>query len=285
MLFRALKSLWRTPNRGIERAVRHEERVGRQQDDPPARYERLDRAHAAAPLATHLDLLYGSLQVGDRPLLELLERTLAESNTASAPNKTLHRPLASFFLVKYFLHALPLGGLQAECGVFRGASALFACRAAQAANPAYRGDGFHLIDSFEGLAAAVDEDRFVIHTPTGDATRIAIQTGFAASQETVRGTLKDFPGITYHQGWIPNVFSGVPDARWSFVHLDVDHYAPTYACLEYFHPRMVAGGVIVCDDYGSPLFPGAQRAWDRYCDEHALPYVVLDTGQSVFMKV
>ena len=42
--------------------------------------------------------------------------------------------------------------------------------------------------------------------------------------------------------------------------------------------------MIVCDDYVAPLFPGAQRAWDRFCKQENLPFVVLDTGQSVILK-
>jgi hypothetical protein len=68
------------------------------------------------------------------------------------------------------------------------------------------------------------------------------------------------------------------------VHLDVDLYEPTLACLEYFYSRLAAGGVIICDDYGAPLFPGARRAWDEFCARHDVPFIVLDTGQSVILK-
>jgi hypothetical protein len=44
------------------------------------------------------------------------------------------------------------------------------------------------------------------------------------------------------------------------------------------------GGAIVCDDYGAATFPGARRAWVRYCALHDVSYVVLDTGQSVILK-
>ena len=47
----------------------------------------------------------------------------------------------------------------------------------------------------------------------------------------------------------------------SFVHLDVDLYEPTRACLDYFLPRLSPGGFVICDDYGAPTFPGAARAW------------------------
>ena len=71
----------------------------------------------------------------------------------------------------------------------------------------------------------------------------------------------------------------------SFVHLDVDLYAPTFDSLTYFYPRLSTGVVIICDDCGAPLFPGAHRAWDDFCEQHEVPYVVLDTGQSVIVKV
>jgi O-methyltransferase len=44
------------------------------------------------------------------------------------------------------------------------------------------------------------------------------------------------------------------------------------------------GGVIVCDDYGAPTFPGARRAWERFFARHEAGFVVLPTGQSVFLK-
>jgi hypothetical protein len=46
----------------------------------------------------------------------------------------------------------------------------------------------------------------------------------------------------------------------------------------------VPGGVIICDDYGAPTFPGAERAWDRFCGERGLPFVVLPSGQSILLR-
>jgi O-methyltransferase len=80
------------------------------------------------------------------------------------------------------------------------------------------------------------------------------------------------------------VFEQLPGRRWAFVHIDVDLYEPTLASLEYFHPLLCEGGVIVCDDYMAPLFPGAQRAWDRFCNSRGVPFIVPDTGQSVMLK-
>jgi len=67
------------------------------------------------------------------------------------------------------------------------------------------------------------------------------------------------------------------------VHIDVDLHEPTLACLEYFYPRLTSG-VIICDGYGSRLFPGARKAWEAYCDANGIVFVTLESGQSILVK-
>ena len=251
-------------------------------DSPIAVAKRLERAHDAAPIDAHLEIAYGGMKIGDRDLLELVQRALQDSGTGVPPRKRLHRPLASFFLAQYYLYALAIEGARAECGVFAGTSALIACRAARTRVPGYTGADLHLIDSFQGLDEPSKEDR--LERPEWSAAAPQSKGDYAAPIELARATLAEFPGITFHEGWIPAVFAELPESTWAFVHLDVDHYAPTRASLAYFYPRLAHGGVILCDDYGAPMFPGAHRAWDAYCEENAIPYVVLDTGQSVILK-
>lgn len=277
MLVSFLKSLFRGPGRNDALAP---------DEYPVARQERAKQAHTGAPLDAHLDILYRDLRIGEHRLTDLVAHSIAQSSTRIPPLKALRRPLASFFLARYYLHALGLPGGRAECGVFRGTSALILCRAARSRDPAHAGAGFHLIDSFEGLSEPGAADQFAVPEADGKAaTRQSVPQGeFSGSIDAARAALKDFPQVAIHRGWIPGVFAELPESRWSFVHIDVDLYEPTYASLAYFHPRLVSGGVIICDDYGSAVFPGAYRAWNRYCDEHALAYVVLDTGQSVILK-
>lgn len=284
MLMRMLKSLARNTTVG-KTGTTAADVLDRMSDSPPERVKRLNQAHAGASLDRHLDILYGDLRVGNCGLIEFVQRCVAESNAQVPPFKALHRPLASYFLTHYFLHALEIEGDRAECGVLRGTSALLLCRAAQTKNPSYAGEGLHLIDSFEGLDAPKDEDRFEVQH-AGGVKSVSIGKGaYAAPMDIARMALKDFPRVAYHKGWIPHVFDEFAAGPWSFVHLDVDHYEPTYAGLAYFYPKLSRGGVIICDDYGAPMFPGAHRAWDLYCEEHNIPYVVLDTGQSVILKV
>ena len=271
MLGSFLGNLWRS--------LRRRESIAAD-EYPVARQQRMKRAHLHAPVGAHAEILYGDMRVGEWRLPELVARCIADSQVTVPPLKGLHRPLASYMLARYYLHAMKLEGERAECGVFQGTSALLLCRAAQTLDPAHDGAGLHLIDSFDGLSPPGDEDAFSV--PEG---RMTMSQGmFAAIYDRAMAALAPFPGVKFHRGWIPEAFAGLPESRWSFLHIDVDLYEPTYASLEYFYPRLVAGGVIVCDDYSAPLFPGAYRAWNRFCDEAGASFVVLDTGQSVLIK-
>lgn len=174
---------------------------------------------------------------------------------------------------KYFLRSLlPLAdglpGDTAECGVWNGASSWFIC-----SHFAGAGKTHHGFDSFEGLPepAAVDGG----YWRRGDCL---------AREEQARATLAGFP-VELYPGWIPERFAEIEDRRFCFVNVDVDLYAPTRDSLEFFYPRMVPGGVIVFDDYGSELqSPGAGRAIDEYMAERPEPLITAPTAQAFLIK-
>jgi len=104
---------------------------------------------------------------------------------------------------------------------------------------------------------------------------------FAASLEQVQRTLARFPRIAYFPGWIPAAFDTAAAKRYRFVHVDVDLYEPTRASFEYFWPRMVPGGVVVCDDYN---WPGARRAVVEFCREAGVSFDVTPQSQACFAR-
>jgi O-methyltransferase len=256
---------------------------------PPTlgRIQKLVAAAERAPIDSHLRILYGEVTIAGRPLLELTAEAMQRSNTWNPPAKTIHRRERTFNLARYFLYASTLPGRQIECGVFNGCSALACCLARRAAQAEFNGAPLHLVDSFEGLSAPRAEDWFQIGSAGGETTAstppLWPANNFKARLEDVKAVFASFPDVQIHKGWIPAALEQLPEARWSFVHIDLDLYEPTGACLEYFLPRMVPGGVIVCDDYGSLMFPGAARAWDEVLVSRGAPFVELPTGQSVFM--
>ena len=195
----------------------------------------------------------------------------------------LARMLRFYELTRQLQATLTIKGEVAECGCFRGMSSYLICSYLRLQQPGFNGAGYHIFDSFQGLAEPTIDDE--IPADHRDAKRLQKMTrggGFSASLESVRHNLSDFPMIEYHPGWIPISFQKLPEKTYRFVHIDVDLYDPTWDCFEYFYPRLVAGGAIVSDDYG---WPGARKAIDEFCAERDIPVQVTAYNQAVFTKV
>jgi hypothetical protein len=183
-----------------------------------------------------------------------------------------YRSLDRKFALRELLRlALPLDGDAAECGVFRGASAFLIAKALTAAGG---GKVLHLFDSFVGLSqpTAADGDYW---TPGALACGVAeVQANLAPVATAVQ----------FYPGWIPERFSEVSEKRFCFVHIDVDLYEPTWEALTFFYPRLVPGGVLVCDDYGFETCPGARKAMDAFFAARSEPVIHLPTGQGFIIR-
>jgi O-methyltransferase len=156
-------------------------------------------------------------------------------------------------------------GDTAECGVFRGATSYLICCANRESDAGSK--THHLFDSFEGLSQPAPTDG--THWRKGD---------LKCEIETVRKALSGFENLSFHPGWIPERFEDVKDRKFSFVHIDVDLARPTHDSLAFFYPRMEAGGIIVCDDYGQGTSPGATEAIDRFLADKAEKMLMLPEG-------
>ena len=257
---------------------------GAQPEFPLETEEKLNALHGRAPVDEHLRILFRDVSVGGENFADLYRRCLAATGTPVTPFNVFHRYQSRRDLLQYFFATLGLPGARAECGVYRGATALLLAHAWKSREPDFRGGNFYLIDSFAGTSASGERDLIPVRGEDG-AVRMepffpAGQSG--ASAEMVRATFADFPGVKICSGWIPAVFAQLPEHEWAFVHLDVTLYAPTLAALEYFYPRLTAGGVIVCD--GSIFCPGARAAWDEFCAARGLAYVTLGNRETVLIK-
>ena len=170
--------------------------------------------------------------------------------------------------------AASLEGDTAECGVLAGDGSFIICRALNGAKR------HHLFDSFEGLSDIQPED---VHE-RGDVKQYA-SGDVSLSEQKVRENLSVFTDrLAFHKGWIPERFPEVKDRQFAFVHVDVDLYEPTRDCLEFFYPRLVPGGMIVCDDYGMLSCPGAYKAVNDYCEKAGVHPAHLTCGQALIVK-
>lgn len=172
------------------------------------------------------------------------------------------------------LRGLP--GDSAECGVFAGGSSYLMCNALDG-RP---GAEHHLFDSFEGLSTPEEVDR-----PQEAGARGWAVGDLAVAEERAAANLARFDFVRFHRGWIPDRFEDVADRVFCLVHVDVDLYQPTRDSLEFFYPRLVEGGMIVCDDYGFTTCPGATRACDEYAAGTPQGRMIhLTTGQGLLIK-
>jgi len=193
----------------------------------------------------------------------------------------LRRRLRFHSLVTLFRTILPLRGLVAECGCYQGLSSYLLCTTLRQADAGFDGRGYRIFDSFQGLSVPQVEDTIADDHPEAENLRQMDAGYFAASLESVKEALRDYPGIGYYPGWIPVAFPDEPDARYRFVHLDVDLYQPTRDGLEYFYPKLVPGGMIVCDDYG---WPGARKAIDEFCAREGIALATNSHLQAYFTR-
>jgi hypothetical protein len=244
----------------------------------------LNRLHGTAPVDAHLRILFQGVDVGTENFVDLYQRCLVQTGTPVTPFNVFHRFQTRRDLLQYFLATLDLPGARAECGAYRGATALLLAHAWRSRKPEFKGEGLYLIDSFVGTSASCEHDLIAVRSTHGDPRREAFFPVAKAdiSPELVRGFFWEFPAVRICAGWIPQVFATLADRDWAFVHLDVTLYAPTLAALEYFYPRLNAGGVIVCD--GSIFCPGAKKAWDEFCAKHGLSFIVLGNRESILIR-
>ena len=178
--------------------------------------------------------------------------------------------------------ALDLEGDIAECGCFRGMSSSLLLARLKRADRGFTGAGYHIFDSFAGLSEPTAADAVTGDSAAAERLRGMCKRGwFAAPLEVVQQGLAGFPGVEYHPGWIPQSLAGLPERHYRFVHLDLDLYDPTLGALEYFFPRLVAGAIVVCDDYD---WPGGRKAIQDFCTRQGFDFETTQHGQAVMRR-
>ena len=218
----------------------------------------------------------------DPGILERYKRALIATGTSPLP---LNRYLRHQNLIRVFALTAEISGDVVECGCARGLSSMELCLEIGRTRPDWRGKGFHIFDSFAGLSEPEAKDLDVTGIDAGEAQRILSMMhrgNMACSLAQVREAFREpYPDVAFHPGWIPDSFTGLPEQRYRFVHVDVDLYQPTLAALAYFFPRLQPGGVIATDDYN---WPGGRQAVDEFCAANALRRQVTSTNQAYVVR-
>jgi hypothetical protein len=193
-----------------------------------------------------------------RPVLDLIRQIKRETRMILDDNEAYQISMAVKSTEK-------VQGDLAEVGVFRGGSAKL-IRESDGARP------LHLFDTFGGIPKVEQIDQPAFY-----------QGQFAASIEEVRGYLKEYENLYFYKGTFPETATPVEDKRFSFVHLDVDTYESTLACLRFFYPRMSPGGVLLSHDYIN--HDGVKKAFDEFFEEKKEPIIEMSGTQCLVVKL
>ncbi|HSV70494.1 MAG TPA: TylF/MycF/NovP-related O-methyltransferase [Methylibium sp.] len=225
----------------------------------------LDALRLLFRVAARIDRDVGAV---DADYLGIYLRALMASKSSALP---LRRVLRQSTLVALFRDCAAGEGSVVECGCARGNSFLQLCFQQAALRPGWQGEGFAIFDSFQGLSEPEAVDLDTSGMDPAEARRVLSMTkagGMAYAYDEVSSQVwSEFPRVAIHPGWLPESLRSAPEARYRFVHVDVDLYAPTLGCFEYFYPRLLPGGIIVTDDYN---WPGGRRAVDEFCAARGL---------------
>jgi O-methyltransferase len=161
-----------------------------------------------------------------------------------------------------------LDGEMAEAGVLKGGSARLICEA--------KGEvPLHLFDVFETLQSA--------NAPasTGGAELRAHFGAVHGARIQVERLLAHYGGVHLHPGVFPTSAAGLEDLKFSFIHLDLDLTESTRAALEFFHPRLMVGGILIGDDYNDAA---VRDVFATYFRDFRDTLIELPWGQVMIVK-
>jgi O-methyltransferase len=151
----------------------------------------------------------------------------------------------------------------AEVGVYQGASSKLLCEV--------KGNKkLHLFDTFSGL-------------PPGGEHDPHRSNWFACSLESVQEYLQGYEDVHYYKGIFPETAGAINGTEFAFAHFDVDLYESTRACLEFFYPRMISGGIMLSHDYS--ILAGVRKAFDEFLADKPEALIELPTTQCMVVRI
>jgi len=162
-----------------------------------------------------------------------------------------------------FNKVIDIGGEIVECGVFKGASlARFAMFREIFTNPfSKKIIAFDVFGKFPQTKFKDDvkvRKNFVKEAGENSISKpqllqVLKNKGITKWIELVKGDITKT---------VPAYIKKHPELKISLLNLDTDIYEPAVTILEHLYPRIVKGGVLIIDDYGT--FPGETKAVDEY---------------------
>jgi O-methyltransferase len=158
-----------------------------------------------------------------------------------------------------------------ECGVWRGGSMMLAALTSIDENDTSR--KLWLYDTYEGMTPPTNQDYSEF---TNKKDRMAIDTykrikGWCkASLEDVQSNMNStgYPKdkLVFIKGDVMQTIPKTLPEKIALLRLDTDFYDSTLHEMTHLFPRLVAGGILILDDYGH--WQGQRKATDEYLEKN-----------------
>jgi O-methyltransferase len=170
--------------------------------------------------------------------------------------------------------AIRLEGDFVECGVYRGG---LSRAIIEYVDFARTGKQFYLLDTYEGLV-----EKYI--SPEEKRAGV-VPGGYEPSYEFVVEAFRPFPSVHVIKGPVPETLSQVSTEKVSYLSLDMNCSQPEVAAAEFFWPKLVAGGMILLDDYAYCGHPLSKKGMDEFANRKGVQILSLPTGQGLIIKL
>jgi hypothetical protein len=159
-----------------------------------------------------------------------------------------------------YVVAARLPGAMVECGVWQGGSMMAIAESLLTCGVQDR--DLYLFDTFQGMTEPTVDDPAWTH----EVWRQHAKGWNAAPLKLVQANLTStgYPSDRLHYvvGRVEDTLPDRAPAMICLLRLDTDFYESTKRELSTLYPRLVSGGVLIIDDYGS--FEGSRKATDEF---------------------
>jgi O-methyltransferase len=227
-----------------------------------------------------------SIGVGVEPVSDVEPAFFEIYRKCQDQTLTPFKEMYSMYEAACYVTKAGIAGDFVECGVWKGGSSMIAALAFLQCNSSTR--KLYLYDTYEGMPDIGSHDEDTGASPFQLAMNITtlLRGGhsgvFYAPLEEVRRNMQStgYPSaqVVLVKGMVENTLPAQAPEQISLLHLDSDLYESTYHELTHLFPRLVNGGVLIIDDYGS--WKGSRKATDQYFEEQGIKMFLKRAGST-----
>lgn len=193
---------------------------------------------------------------------------LVKENTMTSPE----RIFSLIEAVKY-IERNNIDGDIVECGVWKGGSMMTVAHTLISLDNTTR--SLYLYDTYEGMNQPTDHDKvysgesainMLERNKDKEKNLVWAYSPLSLVEENLASTKYPSEKIHFVKGKVEDTIPNTLPSSIAILRLDTDWYESTKHELIHLFPNLVAGGVLILDDYG--YWQGARKAVDEYITEN-----------------